>query len=129
MKDIVAFIMLFPMLIFFLIQPMLHEVERYRGDAAMIAIERATEKAAVEGSYTTEIIEEIFYIMEGVGYSRDEVELMLTTDETLRGDYVSGSIKVPNKYFFLLASSLMNSSEEEEMYHIRSATRMSEFLN
>lgn len=128
MKDIIAFAILFPFLVMFLIQPLLHDAEKARGEAAKIAIERATERASIEGYYTADILEEVYTIMEGVGYTRDEVTLSVTETVTLRGDYVSAQIVVPNKYLFLIVKSFFN-TDEVEMNHVRSATRMSEYVN
>ncbi|UII57766.1 hypothetical protein LS684_10230 [Cytobacillus spongiae] len=129
MKELIAFVMLVPAFIFFLIQPMLHNAEEVRGKKAQIVIQQATEKAAILGQFTPELIEEIYTEMEEVGYEKDEIELSVTTNLTYRGDYVSGKIKVPNDYFFVLAKSLLLLNDDSEMYHVRSATRMSEFIN
>lgn len=108
---------------------MLHDAEQARGDKAQIVIQRATEKAAIEGRFTDDIIQEVKDEMKRVGYDDSEIELEVTTDLTYRGNYISGKLKVPNKYFFLFAESLLSLGEEEEIFHIRSASRLSEYVN
>jgi hypothetical protein len=112
-----------------MIQPMLHNAEQSRGEVAQIAIQRATEKAAIEGYYTEEIIQEVYDLLGQVGYSENDIDLEVTTTTKYRGEYVSGKVKVPNKYFFLLFDSLLRIKNEEPMFHIKSATRMSEYIN
>jgi hypothetical protein len=129
MKDIIAFTLLLPLLLFFMIQPMLHDAEQSRGEVAQIAIQRATEKAAIEGYYTDEVIQEIYDMLSEVGYSEDEIKLEVTTTLKYRGEYVSGRVKVPNKYFFLLFDSLLRIKNKDPMYHIKSATRLSEYID
>jgi hypothetical protein len=129
MKDIIAFTLLLPLILFFMIQPMLHDAEQSRGEVAQIAIQRATEKAAIEGYYTDEIVQEVYDILGQVGYSESDIDLEATTTMKYRGEYVSGKVKVPNKYFFLLFDSLLRIENDEPMFHIKSATRMSEYID
>jgi hypothetical protein len=129
MKDIIAFTLLLPLILFFMIQPMLHDAEQSRGEVAQIAVQRATEKAAIEGYYTDDIIQEIHDLLGQVGYSENDIDLEVTTSTKYRGEYVTAKIKVPNKYFFLLFDSLLRIKNEEPMFHIKSATRMSEYID
>jgi hypothetical protein len=129
MKEILAFTMVFPFLLFFIITPILNDLETQRGKVVSTVIHRATERAALEGRYTYENTEEIYETLESIGYTRDDIELEVTTDITFRGDYVTGKISAPNDYFFILGSLIMPDDESEELRHVRSASRMSEFIN
>lgn len=108
-----------------MIQPILNHAEQSRGDVASIVIERATEKAALEGRYTEEIKNEIYTVLSNIGYREEEIELELTEEQTARGEYVSGTIKVPNKYYFVMFDALFGYADKD-IYHKKSATRMSE---
>jgi hypothetical protein len=129
MKDIIAMMMLLPIMLFFMLQPMLHDAEMARGIVLETVVQRATEKAALVGYYTPDILDELKQKLEEVGYEENEIEIEATDVPVYRGGYVSLTVRVPNKYFFLLFSSLMyGDSEKDHMYHIRSATRMSEYV-
>jgi hypothetical protein len=102
MDKILALYLLLPFIFIILYQPILNDIEEARGELSQMAIERGTELAAVKGYYTPEIIEEMYLIMESVGYECSQVELTVTDTPQLRGSYVTGTIKVPNEYRFLL---------------------------
>ncbi|MBG9587682.1 hypothetical protein [Cytobacillus firmus] len=131
MKQLIAFTMLFPILVFFLLQPVLNYMEETRGKAVEITVQRATEKAAIDGYYTPEILLEMKKKLNSIGYQDTEIEIDATQSVTLRGEYVEATIKVPNKYYFLLFKPLFLSDDDysKDLYHVRSATRMSEYIN
>jgi len=128
-KDFIAFMLLLPLLLFFLIQPMLHYVEGQRGERAQIILEKATERAAIEGRYSPSIISDIVDEVEKMGYKEEDIKLRLTTDLTNRGDYVTGTLVVPNKFFFMLSPALLGFDEDKPLYHVATASRMSEHIN
>ena len=67
MQNLLPFAILFPLLMIFALQPILNDAEEARGTIAKIAIERATERAAVEGRFTEEIKNEMIELLTGVG--------------------------------------------------------------
>lgn len=128
MDKLLVFFMLMPFTLLILFQPALDRVEESREKVVQVAIQRGVEKAAIDGYFTDENIEEIKYILSSVGYEDADIEFKGTLVPTLRGDYIEGSIKVPNHYQFLLFENLI-SGEATEKYHYHSASRMSEFIN
>lgn len=128
MKDIITFAMIFPFLLFFLLTPILNDLEAARGKIIQATINKATEKASLDGYYTEENKENIYETLEKIGYTRDEIEFELTEELKYRGEYVEGTIKAPNEYLFIL-SGLLSSEKEENPPHIKSGARMSEYLN
>lgn len=128
MKHLIALLMLSPLLIFFLLQPSLNHAEEIRGKQAQVVINTANDKASIEGRYTDGIIQYIKDEMKKVGYKEEEIELEVTTSLTHRGEYVEGRIQVPNKYYMLLSKALLG-WEFEDLYHIRSSSRMSEYVD
>ncbi|WP_214483775.1 hypothetical protein [Bacillus sp. SM2101] len=129
MDKILVLYMIIPIMLIILFQPQLNNVEQARDIVSKQAIERATEKAAIEGYYTPEIIEEMTELLMKLGYSEDEIEYRLTTDVTYRGDIIEGTVKLPDKYSFILISNLIERKENDELYHVNTASRMSEFVN
>jgi len=129
MKEIILFTIVFPFLLYFSLTPMLNDLENARGKIIQGTIYKATEKAALEGYYTEENKEEIYTQLEEIGYERDEIELRLTEDMKMRGEYVEGTITAPNKYTFIFGGLISSDSEEENPPHVRSSARMSEFVN
>lgn len=113
-----------------LFQPQLSNLEDKRSTVAQLALQRATEKAALEGYYTQEIIDEMYSILEMVGYTRDDVVLDLTSEEVFRGEYIKGTVKVPNQYQYILLTNLLDSDKTtDESYHVHFSSRMSEHVN
>lgn len=127
MKNLVAFIMVFPFLLFFLLQPMLHNSEMARSKKLEILVQKATEQAAIEGTYTQDNIQNIIDGLADVGYDQADIEIEATTNTVYRGGYVSCKVKVPSNLFFILLAPLIHGSDSET-YHIREATRMSEYV-
>lgn len=128
MDKLFVFMMLLPFTLMLLFQPALDRMEEAREKVVQIAIQRATEKAAVEGYYSIDTIDEMYALLERVGYDRADVEFKGTIIPVTRGEYVEGALKAPNLYQFLLFESLV-SGEETNKYHYHAATRMSEYLD
>lgn len=128
MEKVLVLYMVFPLWLIILFQPYLNDIEDGRDRVAQVALERATEKAALEGYYTTDIIMEMNSILEKVGYSADDIEFTGTTDVTTRGQYITGTLKVPDKYSFLLFTHLLERKSNESNFHVNTATRMSEYI-
>lgn len=128
MDKLLAFIMLLPFSLVLLFQPALDRLEEAREKTVQVALQRGTEKAAVEGFYTSQNIEEMYALLKRVGYSEEDIEFEGTNFPTYRGEYVEGTLKVPNVYQFLLFENMV-SGEATEKYHVHSATRMSENID
>lgn len=128
MEKLLVFLMLTPFTLLLLFQPSLDRVEEGREKVVQVAIQRGVERAAIEGYFTEENIEDMHKILESVGYEKSDVEFKGTLTPTTRGKYIEGSLKVPNHYQFLLFENILT-GEVEEKYHYHSATRMSEFIN
>lgn len=129
MDKVFVLYILFPIWLIILFQPSLNELEESRNTVAQVAIQRATEKAAVEGEYTEEIISEMTAILKSIGYDESDIEYDLSTGPIYRGDYIRGSVKVPNQFSFILLDNLFTGGNPEEQYHLNSSSRMSEFIN
>ena len=120
--------MLLPFSLVLLFQPALDRMEEGREKAVQVTIQRGLEKAAVDGYFTEENLDSMYKYLERVGYDRDDVTFNGTLMPVYRGEYIEGSLQVPNTYQFLLFENLV-SGEATEKYHIHSATRMSEAIN
>ena len=127
MEKLFVYMMLLPFSLMLLFQPAFDRMEEAREKIVQVTIQRATEKAAVDGYYSSETIDEMYAILEKVGYSPDDIEFKGTLFPATRGNYVEGSIKVPNIYQFLLFENLV-SGEKSDKYHFHAATRMSEYI-
>lgn len=127
MDKLLVFLILMPFTLMLLFQPFLDRLEEAREKTVQVAIQRGTEKAAVEGFYSSQNIEDMYALLKKVGYSEDDIEFEGTYFPVERGQYVEGSLKVPNVYQFLLFENLV-SGEYTEKFHFHSATRMSEYI-
>lgn len=127
MKNLVSLIMVFPFLLFFLLQPMLHNSEMARAKKLEILVQKATEQAAIEGTYTPDNIQNIIDGLTDVGFDPGKIEIEATTNTVYRGGYVSCKVKVPANLFFILLQPLIHGTDTET-YHIRGASRMSEYV-
>jgi hypothetical protein len=110
--------------IIILFQPSLNDASEDTGDMLKDYIEFANEKAAVEGYYTPEIQTELKENIKKLGYTDSQIELTVTNTTKFRGEYVKGTVKVPNRWSSIMLSALFGS---QERYHIKSAIRMSEY--
>lgn len=129
MSKLLAFMMLSPFMLILLFQPTLDRLEEAREKVVQVAIQRATEKAALDGYYTEDTILEMHNMLNLVGYNQDDIEFVGTLTPTNRGENVEGTLKAPNEYQFLLFEKMINVGETSEKHHIHSASRMSEFIN
>ncbi len=127
MEKLLVFMMLFPFTLLLLFQPALDRMEEGREKVVQVAIQRGIERAAIEGGFTQENKDEMFALLSAVGYKESEIEFNGTESLTLRGDYVEGSLKVPNIYQFFLFENMI-SRETSEKFHFHSASRMSEYV-
>jgi hypothetical protein len=128
MDKLLVFLMLMPFSLMLLFQPSLDRLEEGREKVVQVAIQRGVERAAIEGRFTADNIDSMMKLLSSVGYDPDEVIFQGTLTETMRGEYIDGSLKVPNDYQFLLFENLV-SGEVTEKHHFHSASRMSEFIN
>ncbi|MBH0167149.1 hypothetical protein IHV12_19680 [Fictibacillus sp. 7GRE50] len=129
MKDIIVFTLILPFVLYFLFTPILNDIENARGKIIQGTIQKATEKASLEGYFTPEIKEDIYKDLEEIGYDRNKVELELTGDIKMRGEYVEGTIKAPNEYHFILSKLISSKVDSGNPPHIKSSSRMSEYVN
>jgi hypothetical protein len=128
MGKIAAFLLTMPFLIILIFQPYLAHLEESRGKVVQSAIQRSVERAAVDGYFTAENIEEMEKQVMSVGYSKEEIEFQGNLTPVLRGEYIEGSLKAPNEFQFILIESLLT-NEVTENYHFHKASRMSEYVN
>lgn len=128
MEKLVVFLMTLPFFLIILFQPALDRVEEANEKVVQVAIQRAVERAAIEGHFTDENLKNMYKILESIGVKKEDVIFEGTTELTYRGDYIEGSLKVPNRYQFILIENIIN-GELEEKYHYHAASRMSEFIN
>lgn len=130
MEKIFVLYLVFPLWMIIIFQPYLDRLEEARDIVNQVALERATEKAAIEGYYTDEIVLEMKDLVKRVGYRDEDIEFDGTSLLTDRGNYIQGTLKVPNVYQHILISSILERKDEPDaMYHVSSATRMSEYIN
>ncbi|MEK5217700.1 hypothetical protein [Psychrobacillus sp. FSL H8-0487] len=128
MDKLFVFMMLLPFSLVLLFQPALDRMEEGREKIVQVAIQRGVEKAAVDGYFTEENLDSMYKLLESAGFERDDVIFNGTLLPVYRGQYIEGSLQVPNTYQFLLFENLV-SGEASEKYHFHSATRMSEAIN
>ena len=128
MDKLLVFMMLLPFSLVLLFQPALDRMEEAREKVVQVAIQRGVEKAAVDGYFTDENLDTMYKLVEKVGYDRDDVIFNGTLTPVYRGQYIEGSLQVPNTYQFLLFENMVT-GEVSEKYHFHSATRMSEAIN
>ena len=128
MSKVVAFFLLMPFLLILLFQPALDKVEDTKSKNVQQAIQRGVERAAIDGYFTDENIAEIKSYIISSGFSEDEIEFTGNLTPVLRGEYIEGAIKVPNKLQFLLIENLLTGEITEKNHYFR-ASRMSEFVN
>lgn len=128
MSKLLAFLMLFPFTLIIIFQPYLDRVEEKRSQIVQIALQRGLEKAAIEGRFTNDTIDEMVEMLENVGYERDEIEFQGTTQLTYRNNYVEGALRVPNQLQMLLLENYLD-GEVSEKYHASYGTRMSEYID
>lgn len=110
-----------------LFQPTLDRLEEKREKTVQVAIQRGVERAAIDGYFTRETIDEMMMLLESVGYEEEDVTFYGTEEQTLRGQYVEGSIEVPNQFQFLLLENYLT-GEVEDKSHYHFASRMSEYI-
>ncbi|WP_282155745.1 hypothetical protein [Cytobacillus gottheilii] len=128
MEKLIVFMMLLPFSLILLFQPGLDRVEEAKEKVVQVAIQRGVERAAVDGHFTTDNILDIKEILTSVGYKEEDIELTISTEIIPRGEYITGTIKVPNQFQFLLFENIF-SQETTEKYHVHTASRMSEYVN
>lgn len=128
MEKLLVFMMLFPFTLLILFQPALDRMEEGREKVVQVAIQRGIERAAIEGGFTRENKEEMFALLSAVGYEESDIEFYGTESLTLRGEYVEGSLKVPNIYQFFLFENMI-SRDRTTKFHFHSASRMSEYVD
>lgn len=128
MGKVAAFLLMMPFLMILIFQPYLADFEESRGKVVQSAIQRSVERAAVDGYFTDENIEEMENLIVSIGYSKEDIEFHGNLTPTLRGEYIEGSLKAPNEFQFLLIEKLLT-GEVTENYHFHKASRMSEFVN
>ncbi|MFS0783389.1 hypothetical protein [Bacillus sp. 1P06AnD] len=90
MEKLLVFLMLMPFTLILLFQPALDRVEEAREKVVEVAIQRGVERAAVDGHFTAENIEDMMGLLSKVGYSEEDVEFKGTMEPTLRGDFIEG---------------------------------------
>ncbi|WP_430510681.1 hypothetical protein [Gottfriedia solisilvae] len=130
MDSLFGMLMTFWFTIILIFQPYLNQIEDARDTITQVAIQRGVEKAAVDGEFTPENINEMTTLLKAVGYKETDIEYELTQGVKLRGEYISGKITVPDQYSFILISKILEQNKtQDDMYHVKAATRMSEFLN
>lgn len=127
MSKFLVLLLVMPIWMTMLFQPFLNDLEEARNFVVTVALERATEDAAVEGFYTDTIKQEMVDLIKRVGYDDSDIELVLTDTLQQRGLYVEGTVKVPNTYSNIILKTLFNTGEQD-LHHVVSATRMSEYL-
>lgn len=112
-----------------LFQPYLDRIEEAREKTVQVAVQRGLERAAVDGYFTGDNINDMLNLLAKVGYKEEDVEFKGTLAPTDRGQYIEASIKVPNQYQYLLLENLVLDGEDEsDNYHYHYATRMSEYI-
>ena len=130
MGKVLVLYMVFPLWMILIFQPYLNDLESGRDAIAQVAIERATERAALDGYFTQENIEGMQKLLAKAGYSEEDITLEITTEAVDRGNYVSGTLKVPDQYTFILIKNMLERGKEQDQeFHINTATRMSEAIN
>ena len=128
MEKLIVFMMLLPFSLILLFQPALDRLEEGREKVVQVAIQRGVERAAIDGYFTDDIKNDMYAVLSAVGYQEEDIEFKGTERPTYRGDYIEGTLKVPNKYQFLMFENLFEGRTTDN-YHIHTATRMSEFIN
>jgi hypothetical protein len=126
-KSVISFMLLLPFFVFFMFQPFFNEVTHLRGMALEITLNRGIQQAAVQGYFTTDIINKMKDDLGKAGFNSAYVEFSGTTTRVDRGQYLQGQLKYPMNNLWVMPGML--GSDGTSNYYIRSATQMSEYLN
>lgn len=123
-----GFLILFPFTLMIIFQPYLDRMEEKREKVVQVALQRGLEKAAIEGRFTERTIDEMYEMLEDVGYEKDEIKFEGTTNLTYRNDYIEGTLTVPNHFQMLLLENYLTGKVTEK-YHTHYGSRMSEYID
>lgn len=130
MKDVISFLIIMPFLLFFMFQPFHNEIVHLRGMAMESVLDKGLERAAVKGYFTAAEIQDMKDILSSVGFKEDEIEITGTIEgiaaRVPRGGYIEGQIKYPLNHLWAMPGIFEDTSDT--LYHVRSGTKMSEYL-
>lgn len=127
MKQVIVVIMISTIFIVYMFQPFLNEIYHLRNLALQITLDRGIEKAAVDGRFTTTIVEEMkSSLANQLHYSVDDVNFNGTTQVVSRGEYIEGTLAIPAGQLWILPNIFGGGNDIRELRAY--AKQMSEFI-
>lgn len=105
--------------------PILSYVDSLHREAVEVVLSEGARKAAVQGQFTPEIIQEMKdTLVTNYNFAEDRISIEATQLLTARGDYLTASIQIPRGMIFIL--DLFNQGPDNYKKEI---TVMSEYIN
>ncbi len=127
LKQVIALIMVSLVFIVYMFQPFYNEIFHLRNLALQVTLDNAIEKAAVEGRFSNETVNEMKATMvDRLHYSSGDVSFCGTTKLTPRGNYVEGTLGIPAGQLWVLPNIMGGSSDVRELRAY--AKQMSEYI-
>lgn len=105
--------------------PLLAYLDSLHREAVEVVLTEGAKKAAVEGYFTTEIIEDMVdTLVDNYNFDKSKIEVTATFNPTQRGEYITASIEVPRGFIFIL--DIFNQGPNT---FVKETRIMSEFVN
>lgn len=96
MKEVISLLLVSPFLIYFAFQPLFNHVVHLQNSVLEIVIDQGIEKAAVDGRFTSDNIQQMKRTVADVlHFSESEIVFEGTQTQTPRGEYIWGRISIP----------------------------------
>jgi len=106
--------------------PILGYVDSLHREAVEVVLSEGARKAAVEGNFTDEIIQDMRdTLVQNYNFDPDKIEITATQNPTPvpRGEYLTASIKIPRGIIFVL--DIFNPGPK---YYVKEIQIMSEYI-
>lgn len=112
MKQVISFLLILPFFVYFVYQPIFNHIAHLEQMYLEVVIDQGIEKAAVEGRFTNEIINEMKDALENnLHFAQDQIQFEGTQNLTPRGQYIWGRISLPDQQFSFLPFLFGNSTK------------------
>ncbi|MFA5881613.1 MAG: hypothetical protein WC834_05390 [Eubacteriales bacterium] len=127
MRQVIAVLLISTLFIVYMFQPFLNEIYHLKNLAVQITLDRGIEKAAVDGKFTDQIVNEMrTTLSEQFHFSIDEISFTGTTSAAPRGAYIEGSLGIPTGQLWILPGIWGGGTEIKELRAY--AKQMSEYI-
>jgi len=127
LRQVIAVLLISTLFIVYMFQPFLNEIYHLKNLAVQITLDRGIEKAAVDGKFTDQIINEMrMTLSEQFHFSIDEISFTGTTAAAPRGAYIEGALGIPAGQLWILPGVWDSGTEINELRAY--AKQMSEYI-